>query len=338
MYINKVYKKMSAVIFSVFLVLSSPFATAGVIYSDVYVFGDSLSDTGNIQDSLGFLGGFLGNSIGYGSNGRFSNGDVWHEYLSADLGLNSTAIHGDGGNNYAYGGALASGGDGLTGAVALGMDEQINDYLGDQNGASSDGDALFITWVGGNDLRAMVGDVNPFAELEQTLDNMAASLAQLLNSGVGTLLVPNLPDLGAIPEFVNTANSAQAHELTLAWNSGLESRLIELNKLSNAELYYFDVYSTFNDLLISPEDYGFINTSDECRSSNFFGESACANAEQYLFWDYIHPTTTAHELLADFAFEQLANDGHIVPEPSTWTIVMAGLLMIAVKRKKIRKF
>ena len=103
--INKVYKKMSAVIFSVFLVLSSPFATAGVIYSDVYVFGDSLSDTGNIQDSLGFLGGFLGNSIGYGSNGRFSNGDVWHEYLSADMGLNSSNNSLIGGNNYAYGGA-----------------------------------------------------------------------------------------------------------------------------------------------------------------------------------------------------------------------------------------
>lgn len=337
MNIIKIYKKMSTLIFGVFLALSSTYSTAGVVYSDVYVFGDSLSDTGNVRDSLGFLGGFLGNSIGYGGNGRFSNGDVWHEYLSDDLGLSSSDIHRDGGNNYAYGGALASGGDGITGAVALGMDEQIDQYIDQQNGVNSDGDALFITWVGGNDLRAMVGNANPFAELEQTLDNMAASLAQLLNNGVGTLLVPNLPDLGAIPEFANNAaNSAQAHDLTVAWNTGLESRLTELNTLSNAELYYFDVFSIFNDLLDDPAYYGFINTSDECRSTTFFGERACANADQHLFWDYIHPTTAAHELLADFAFEQLASDGYMVPEPSTWAILMIGLLMIAVRRKKVR--
>jgi len=332
-----IYKTISAVAFTAYLVTTSAVSTAGTIYSDVYVFGDSLSDTGNVRDSLGFLGGVLRNTIGYGGNDRFSNGDVWHEYLSADLGLPDSRNSLDGGNNFAYGGALASGGDGITGAIALGMDAQINQYIGRQNGNPSDADALFITWVGGNDVRGYVGQSDPLAELEKTLDTMIVSLGQLLNSGVSTLMVPNLPDLGAIPEFASSANSAQATELTIAWNTGLDSRLRNLNELFDVELYYFDVYSIFNDLLNSPGDFGFTDTTSQCRSisSGFFSrERACANAGQTVFWDFIHPTTAAHDLLAVFAFDQLDNNQFLVPTPGTIIIFMGSLLLIVAQRKK----
>ena len=166
---------------------------------------------------------------------------------------------------------------------------------------------------------------------------MAASLTQLLESGVSTLLVPNLPDLGAIPEFANTVNSAQAHDLTVAWNEGLESRLMKLNLLSNADLYYFDVFTTFNELLANPADFGFTNTSDQCRSSNFFGERACSGADGYAFWDEIHPTTAAHNLLADYAFDLLESNNVVVPAPNAVVLIISGLLMIGVQRKKFRK-
>jgi phospholipase/lecithinase/hemolysin len=338
MNITKIYKKTSALIFGASLVLSSTFATAGTIYSDIYVFGDSLSDTGNLRSAIPF-GGLLGNSIGYGGNGRFSNGDVWHEYLSDDLGLNSAQSSLSNGNNYAYGGAKVSGGD-LLSVFARGMTDQVNDYTSGLGANSADKDALYITWIGGNDVRAMVGQADPFAELEQTLDTLAASLAQLLDSGVSSLLIPNLPNLGAIPEFANTSNSAQAKELTVAWNTGLESRIWDLNHQFNASLYYFDVYTTFNELLAAPADFGFSNTSDQCRSVSggfFGGERECANADEHAFWDYIHPTTAAHELLAQFAFDQLANNRVFVAAPSTVAILMAGLLMIGLQRKKIRQ-
>ncbi|WP_334064546.1 SGNH/GDSL hydrolase family protein [Alteromonas genovensis] len=310
-------------------------ASAGTIYSDIYVFGDSLSDTGNVRDSLGFLGGILGNTIGYGGNGRFSNGDVWHEYLSADLNLSSSANSLDGGNNYSYGGALATGGDGLTGAVALGMDVQIDNYVNSLGGSSATSDALYITWVGGNDVRSYVGQTNPLAALEQTLDSMIASLSQLLDSGVTSLLVPNLPDLGAIPEFASGNSSAKATDLTMAWNSGLETRLLDLSEEYIAELYYFDVFTTFNELLDAPADFGFSNTSDECRSTSFFGERACNNADEYVFWDEIHPTTAAHRVLANEAFEQLANNQFLVSSPATAVLLLLSLLYICAKRRKV---
>lgn len=334
MKVTSVFKKACTLLFAASLGLGGATASAGTIYSDIYVFGDSLSDTGNVRDSLGFLGGLLGNSIGYGSNGRFSNGSVWHEYLSADLNLSSSSISRQDGNNYAYGGALAAGGDGITGAIALGMDEQINEYISNLGSSSATSDALYVTWVGGNDVRSYVGQTNPLAILEQTLDRMIVSLSQLLDSGVTSLLVPNLPDLGAIPEFAGSAYSTQATSLTMAWNTGLESRLFDLSQDYIAELYYFDVFTTFNELLDAPADFGFSNTSDECRSTTFFGERSCANANEYVFWDEIHPTTAAHRLLADVAFEQLANNQFLVSSPGALLLLLLSIVGIGVRHRK----
>ena len=73
-----------------------------------YVFGDSLSDTGNV-----FLAAGAGAPPVY-FNGRFSNGPVWHEYLTGDtLALSPflTGIIGDASNgiNFAHGGARTYG-------------------------------------------------------------------------------------------------------------------------------------------------------------------------------------------------------------------------------------
>ena len=73
-----------------------------------YVFGDSLSDTGNV-----FLAAGAGAPPVY-FNGRFSNGPVWHEYLTGNtLALSPflTGIVGDASNgiNFAHGGARTYG-------------------------------------------------------------------------------------------------------------------------------------------------------------------------------------------------------------------------------------
>ena len=52
-------------------------ARSGGAFTALYVFGDSLSDTGRSPATP---------STNY-FNGRFSNGPLWVEYLSADLGI-----------------------------------------------------------------------------------------------------------------------------------------------------------------------------------------------------------------------------------------------------------
>ncbi|OHB77953.1 MAG: hypothetical protein A2W31_16350 [Planctomycetes bacterium RBG_16_64_10] len=55
-------------------------------YSRHIVFGDSLSDTGNL-DQGGLIGALIAAFAEVGPTGTFSNGPVWHDYLADDLGL-----------------------------------------------------------------------------------------------------------------------------------------------------------------------------------------------------------------------------------------------------------
>ena len=80
-------------------IASSPLYAAPM-FSDIYVFGDSLSDTGNTRAAVP-LGSVetVATIAGYGPNGRFSNGPVWHEYLADLLALPRATRSSAGGNN-----------------------------------------------------------------------------------------------------------------------------------------------------------------------------------------------------------------------------------------------
>ncbi len=75
-------------------------AAVALTPSRVVVFGDSLSDIGNIDDAT--LGVVPGRTY---YNGRFSNGPAWVERLASDLGAPPLGPSTAGGDNFAYGGA-----------------------------------------------------------------------------------------------------------------------------------------------------------------------------------------------------------------------------------------
>jgi phospholipase/lecithinase/hemolysin len=61
----------------------------------------------------------------------------------------------------------------------------------------------------------------------------------------------------------------------------------------------------------------------------FDGVTVCADPNQYLFWDDIHPTAAADVLLgAQFAAA--------VPEPSTMVLVLAGLCAVVAATRRRR--
>ncbi|MDP5035633.1 MAG: hypothetical protein NWQ42_05895, partial [Alishewanella sp.] len=71
-------KKIKQLILLQLIFVFAP-VNAAIIFSDVYIFGDSLSDTGNTRATVP-LGTFgpVAALAGYGPNGRFSNGILWH--------------------------------------------------------------------------------------------------------------------------------------------------------------------------------------------------------------------------------------------------------------------
>jgi outer membrane lipase/esterase len=89
-------------------------------FSSLVVFGDSLSDVGNIDNATPFFFKYPGQ---YYYQGRFSNGPVWVEPLAAGLGLPTIAASTDGGNDFAYGGAQTAGTGGLAGGFILDVSE-----------------------------------------------------------------------------------------------------------------------------------------------------------------------------------------------------------------------
>jgi outer membrane lipase/esterase len=129
-------------IFAASITLTSSLALAVPLsFNDIFVLGDSLSDTGNTKSRVPF-GGFasVANGAGYGSNGRFSNGPVWHEYLADSLGISRATNSEGGGNNYAFGGARVNN----DGGFSAGILNQETQYNNNQPGSANPND-LYIT-------------------------------------------------------------------------------------------------------------------------------------------------------------------------------------------------
>ena len=101
-------------------------------FNNLVLFGDSLSDIGNIAAQP-----FINTPGPYYWNGRFSNGPVYAETLATGLGLpaliRSTA---SGGADYAYGGAKTTGTAFPDSLFVKDIDDQVNAYLSSHNGAA----------------------------------------------------------------------------------------------------------------------------------------------------------------------------------------------------------
>ncbi|MEQ8234336.1 MAG: SGNH/GDSL hydrolase family protein [Gammaproteobacteria bacterium] len=271
---------------------------AALAYSNMFIFGDSLSETGNYQ-ALGV--GALAYP-GVSAPGRHSNGPVWVEYLGAQLGIGVDAWL-SGGNNYAWGGARTEGQPGPFPPIDVGVQATIflNEY---ESGADSD--ALYVVWGGGNDARDGL--------VANTADNLGQIIAALASVGARHFLVPNLPDVG--PDF------AQVNSDLVPVLDSLEATLpISLTRLDVASLFAAVIGDT---VLNGGGVYGFSNVVDPC----YDGSSVCATPDSYLLWDEIHPTTRMHEVIGNAAFAALTP----VPVPAAVFLLTPSLLLLGRRR------
>ena len=263
------------------LIASLVLACPAAAFSDLFVFGDSLSDVGNTSAStLGLQPG------GAYFNGRFSNGPVYSELIADALGLGPLTRSGAGGDNFAFGGAETAGPGGFVGLFINGLDEQVDDFISNRD---PDPDALHIVWAGANDL--LGGQTN----LAVPVGNLAGEITELYDDGARQFLVLNLPDLGATPRFNSNASDASTFSArTDAFNSQLDGALDGLEaSLLDIDLVRFDIAGVFDDLLADPASFGLTNVTDQAIGNG------SANPDEYLFWDEVHPTAAVHALLAD---------------------------------------
>lgn len=319
-------KKIVAAGFFLFSFLLPLRATAAT-FSGMYVFGDSLSDSGNVFKAT------FNPSVGIGFpptpyvDGRFSNGPNWVDYLAEDLELSplpsaelALGVAPTQGINFAFGGAT-TGLDNTVNPSLPGLRQQIGLFTSLIQNQSADPNALYIVWVGANDyLLTTSKTFAPFDTPETTIGNLSFALNSLTQVGAKNIMLVNLPDLGQVPVTYNSPLSDSLNKLSKAHNHQLKTLSQGLG--SDINLIEVDVNALFTQAIKDKKKFGFKNVTDACLT-NFeppidFDFNICDRPNEYLFWDQIHPTTAAHKLIGELAYKELKSQSSAsVPEPTS---------------------
>lgn len=304
--------KLASILAGALLALTAVTHSAdAAAYSQVVAFGDSLSDDGNLAALIG-----LPSAPYY--QGRFSNGPVAVETMASVLGASLV--------DYAVGGAQTG-----SGGILL----QIAQYSASLSGqaalasTASNASTLYFVWGGPNDFYAGNNIFVP-GIATTAANNITSGITSLYNLGARDFFVPLMPDLGLTPSALKAdasvpGYSSMATADSLSFNSLLTSNLQTLNAtLPGIHIYSFDTLSYLRAQIVSHAAQGF-DVTDACYSGSVKSAgSVCANPDQYLFWDGVHPTAIAHALIGQAFVNALP-----VPEPSSWVLLLTGVLALA---------
>ena len=280
------------------------FATAASAqsYNRLVVFGDSLSDNGNLY-AVTF--NTQPTSPPY-FQGRFSNGPVFTELLGFNAGRSATGAPVTGSINYAYGGARTD-----SSAFPPGMRNQLLAYTG--GGGTFGANDLVSILGGANNIFQAIGPAsispNPTGAIQPVALAAAADINFIVNSvagaGAGTILVGNLPNLALTPQFNQGAGAPAAPLADYAgtqFNGALLAGLMTTAAARpGSNIILLDLYKIGPVLVANPGAFGLTNVRDAC----FNGITVCATPDTYLYWDGVHPTAAGHRLLATLANDYL---------------------------------
>jgi phospholipase/lecithinase/hemolysin len=219
------------VLFSFMLPLKATAAT----FSQLFVFGDSLSDTGNAFIATG---GLVNPTQATPPSppyfpGRFSNGPIWVDTLAQKLNVNLTPFLAlsspdpTASINFAVGGATTGEFNAFVPSPPFppsGLQAQINAFTSlKAAGLPADSNALYTVLAGGNDF--ISGSIDPSGSVK----NVSKAVTDLYNAGARNILVGNLPDLGKTPRALGfdplnpvlPGTSQLGTLLTNGYNNGL---------------------------------------------------------------------------------------------------------------------
>ena len=295
----------------------------GQNFSNVVVFGDSLSDSGNAASLQ---------PLPPGSSFTTNPDPVWSEIVAQDFGAsgsNSLA----GGPNYAFAGACMNPDTPCDFDQSPRVTEQIEQYFLKSDGRA-DPNALYVIWGGVNDVADSLGyflknDPNNlpmaqrFTPQEATLAAASVNVEQirrLQEAGARHVLVYNLPDISKSPYAVNLGQVAQGAltQLGSRYNETLYAGIRE----SEDGIIPINVHAFFNEIVENPGTYGFTDaTGTACGEPDATSavsiicgpegsglpvtDKSGAN-RQYLFADRSHPSGATHEMIASMVTSTLA--------------------------------
>ena len=288
-------------------------------YTSIVVFGDSLSDTGNVADlTQAKYGVRIPGPVADYTDGRFTDGTdtvpaahnyfgVWVEQLAATFPSKPVVKASlDGGTDYAYGFATTGPGTGLftfgsSDSLFVNVNnigQQITDYLATKPRIHEK--TLFIVWGGAID----VLNATSTSDVVNAAVNQAANVQRLIDAGATEFIIPNLPPLGAVPRLNGSpTTSIPATEASVLYNQTLSAGLALVRRFNpgrKLNLVQLNVFGLFNQIISAPSRYSLVNVTGSSQGNYMI------NPDTYLFWDDLHPTTRGHDILAVSAAKLLA--------------------------------
>ena len=287
-------------------------------FTSIVVFGDSLSDTGNVAhltyDKYGVR--IPGPAADY-TDGRFTDGfdtlppaqlysGVWVEQLADSMPSKPEVKNSlDGGTNYAYGFATTGSGSspltfGPSNSLSVNVEnigQQITDYLATKPRITPR--TLFVVWGGAIDMLYATSQNDVIdAGINQTLN-----IQRLIDAGATQFIVPNLPPLGLVPRLNGSlATATPATAASALYNTVLAggiSLIHDFNPTRHLYIAQLDAFSLLNKIVAAPATYSFANVTAS-------SQGMPVDPDTYLFWDDLHPTTHGHHILAVTAASILA--------------------------------
>lgn len=261
---------------------------------DLFVFGDSLSDIGNLFNATGKL--FPPSPPFF--NGRVSNGSLAVETLAQQLGLPLTLE-----TDFAIAGARTDNtnvlSDRLGGIPLGGLQKQIDQFKTQAQSLGAGAEDIYVVWAGANDFLQLLSTppADPKTVISSAVNNLVSSVRTLIESGAKNVLVAQLPNLGLTPLVVSRGGQTPAllAQLTQNFNSELQTAMSGLEKtFPNSNIILSDTFTRSNQVAQDPGAFGFTNITDQLLLN-----PTATNPEGFFFWDDFHPTTQGHEVFAD---------------------------------------
>ncbi|NOX59626.1 MAG: GDSL family lipase [Planctomycetes bacterium] len=276
------------------------------MFSEMVVFGDSLSDNGNL---FAENGGTFPASPPY-FEGRFSNGPVWVEELAPMLGLNESQF-----TDLAKGAAT-------TQQV---LEQQVTPFV---TGGNVNANALYVVWAGPDDFIDLA-ETGVTPTIEQAVANISASITALADAGAQNILVGNMPNLGRTPFAVSAGPLVVigATSLSNTFNAALNAEMNALELNLGLDLMLLDAFEFGEQQIAGAPGNGFTNIDTAFLTD---GRSTHADPDEFLFWDDVHPTAEAHRRLANFAM-------NVIPEPASFGLMAMGVLIASIRRRGLRR-
>lgn len=333
-----------AILLTGFSLLHASLTQAQTI-DQIIVFGDSLSDNGNLYTFtkrahavVPYVPVLPKDPPYY--QGRFTNGSNWIDVLGT---MYNVPV-----DDYAYGGSWAEPFLDSKLNIPFGLDMQMDDYFLRHPLDTHRDKHLYIIWSGSNDYAH--GRDNPDYATTNAVASIRRQIEWLIDYGAKQIFVLGVPDLSLVPEVRVEGEKAMAATQLISYlhNKKLLNMIEEEKKAyRDVNLMVYDIVPDFDDIYYHPDKYNLKVTLTACYNGGFYfanavnspeieaakkihldlinnpslhavyttgaaslaGDMACSNPDDYLFFDTIHPTRVVHRLIAEKAYAYMQTQG-----------------------------